>query len=46
MDGACSTHGTDEKWIQLFGLKTRIEETTRKTNGCIWVRIGTSGGLL
>jgi len=30
MGGAYSSHGTDEKYILNFGLKTRREEATPK----------------
>jgi hypothetical protein len=35
MDGSSSTHGTDEKYIQNFGLKASMEETTWKTSAYI-----------
>jgi hypothetical protein len=31
MDGTCSTHGIDDKFIKYFGWKTQRQETTRKT---------------
>jgi hypothetical protein len=30
-EGACSTHGRDEKYKQNFGRKTLKEKTTQKT---------------
>jgi hypothetical protein len=38
MDGACSSHGRDDKRIQQFGRKTLSEETTRRTGA--WVIYG------
>jgi hypothetical protein len=39
---ACSTHRREEEFIQDFDGKARRKDTTRE----LWLRIGTSGGLL
>jgi hypothetical protein len=31
VDGACSTHGRDEIWMQHFSWKTWTKETTTET---------------
>jgi hypothetical protein len=45
MDRACSTNGREEECVYDIYGKSRRKETTGKT-GKIWLRIGTSGGLL